>query len=132
MITEEDLYELECVACPGIGSCGGLFTANTMASVGEALGMSLPGSASPPAVDEERKRFAYESGKALMRLLERGIRPSDIMTKEAFENAIAVALAMGGSTNVALHLPAIAHELGISITFDDFIRINARTLTLPT
>ncbi len=127
LITEEDLYELECVACPGIGSCGGLFTANTMASVGEALGMSLPGSASPPAVDEERKRFAYESGKALMRLLERGIRPSDIMTKEAFENAIAVALAMGGSTNVALHLPAIAHELGISITFDDFIRINART-----
>ncbi|MCS7088596.1 MAG: dihydroxy-acid dehydratase [Thermoflexales bacterium] len=127
LISEEDLYELECVACPGIGSCGGFFTANTMASVGEALGMSLPGSASPPAVDEERKRFAYESGKALMRLMERGIRPSDIMTKEAFENALTVALAMGGSTNIALHLPAIAHELGIELTFDDFIRINART-----
>ncbi|MCS6773833.1 MAG: dihydroxy-acid dehydratase [Anaerolineae bacterium] len=127
LISEEDLYELECVACPGIGSCGGLFTANTMASVGEALGMSLPGSASPPAVDEARKAFAYESGKALMNLVKRGILPSDIMTKEAFENALTVALAMGGSTNIALHLPAIAHELGIKITFDDFTRITCRT-----
>jgi len=127
LISEEDLHELECVACPGIGSCGGFFTANTMASVGEALGMSLPGSASPPAVDEERKVFAYESGKALMQLMRRGILPSDIMTKEAFENALTVALAMGGSTNIALHLPAIAHELGIKLTFDDFTRITCRT-----
>ncbi len=127
LISEEDLYELECAACPGIGSCGGFFTANTMASVGEALGMSLPGSASPPAVDEARKAFAYESGKALMRLMRRGILPRDIMTKEAFENALTVALAMGGSTNIALHLPAIAHELGIKLTFDDFTRITCRT-----
>jgi dihydroxy-acid dehydratase len=127
LISEEDLYELECAACPGIGSCGGFFTANTMASVGEALGMSLPGSASPPAVDEERKAFAYQSGKALMQLMRRGILPRDIMTKEAFENALTVALAMGGSTNIALHLPAIAHELGIKLTFDDFTRITCRT-----
>jgi len=127
LISEEDLYELECAACPGIGSCGGFFTANTMASVGEALGMSLPGSASPPAVDEERKAFAYQSGKALMQLMRRGILPRDIMTKEAFENALTVALAMGGSTNIALHLPAIAHELGIKLTFDDFTRIACRT-----
>ncbi len=126
-MTEQELYELECAACPGIGSCGGLFTANTMASVSEALGMALPGSASPPAVDEQRKQFAYASGKALMQLLKRGIRPSDILTKEAFENALTVALAMGGSTNVALHLPAIAHELGIRLTFDDFTRITCRT-----
>lgn len=127
LITDEDLYELECAACPGIGSCGGLFTANTMSSVSEALGMALPGNASPPAVDEERKVIAYESGKALMRLMQRGILPSDIMTKEAFENALAVVLAMGGSTNVALHLPAIAHELGIQLTFDDFTRVTCRT-----
>ena len=127
LISDQDLYELECVACPGIGSCGGLFTANTMASVSEALGMALPGNASPPAVDEERKVVAYESGKALMRLMKRGILPSDIMTKEAFENALAVVLAMGGSTNVALHLPAIAHELGIKLTFDDFTRVTCRT-----
>ncbi|MCL6511136.1 MAG: dihydroxy-acid dehydratase [Anaerolineae bacterium] len=127
LIGDQDLYELECVACPGIGSCGGLFTANTMASVSEALGMALPGNASPPAVDEERKVVAYESGKALMRLMKRGILPSDIMTKEAFENALAVVLAMGGSTNVALHLPAIAHELGIKLTFDDFTRVTCRT-----
>lgn len=126
-ITDEDLYELECAACPGIGSCGGLFTANTMSSVSEALGMALPGNASPPAVDEARKVIAYESGKALMRLMHRGILPSDIMTKEAFENALAVVLAMGGSTNVALHLPAIAHELGIKLTFDDFTRVTCRT-----
>jgi len=127
LISDEDLYELECAACPGIGSCGGFFTANTMAAVGEALGMSLPGSASPPAVDEARKVFAYESGRALMRLMRRGILPRDIMTKEAFENALTVALAMGGSTNIALHLPAIAHELGIVLTYDDFTRITCRT-----
>lgn len=127
LITDEDLYELECVACPGIGSCGGLFTANTMSSISEALGMALPGNASPPAVDDERKVVAYESGKALMNLMQRGILPSDIMTMEAFENALTVALSMGGSTNVALHLPAIAYELGIKLTFDDFTRITCRT-----
>jgi dihydroxy-acid dehydratase len=126
-ITDADLYELECAACPGIGSCGGLFTANTMSSVSEALGMALPGNASPPAVDDTRKWVAYESGKALLNLMKRGIKPSDIMTMEAFENALTVALAMGGSTNVALHLPAIAHELGIKLTFDDVTRVNART-----
>jgi dihydroxy-acid dehydratase len=127
LITDEDLYELECAACPGIGSCGGLFTANTMSSVSEALGMALPGNASPPAVDEERKTVAYQSGLALMNLMKRGIKPSDIMTMEAFENALTVVLAMGGSTNVALHLPAIAHELGIKLTFDDFTRVTCRT-----
>jgi dihydroxy-acid dehydratase len=127
LITDADLYELECAACPGIGSCGGLFTANTMSSVSEALGMALPGNASPPAVDDERKVVAYESGKALLHLMQRGIKPSDIMTFEAFENALAVVLAMGGSTNVALHLPAIAHELGIKLTFDDFTRVTCRT-----
>jgi dihydroxy-acid dehydratase len=127
LITDEDLYELECVACPGIGSCGGLFTANTMSSISEALGMALPGNASPPAVDDERKVVAYESGKALMNLMQRGILPSDIMTMEAFENALTVALSMGGSTNVALHLPAIARELGIKLTFDDFTRITCKT-----
>lgn len=127
LITDADLYEMECAACPGIGSCGGLFTANTMASVSEALGMALPGNASPPAVDGGRKSVAFESGLALMNLVKRGIFPRDIMTKEAFENALAVVFAMGGSTNVALHLPAIAHEVGITLTFDDFVRINART-----
>lgn len=127
LITDEELYELECAACPGIGSCGGLFTANTMSSVSEALGMALPGNASPPAVDEARKTIAYDSGKALINLMKRGIKPSDIMTMEAFENALSVVLAMGGSTNVALHLPAIAHELGIKLTFDDFTRITVKT-----
>jgi dihydroxy-acid dehydratase len=126
-ISDADLYEMECAACPGIGSCGGLFTANTMSSVSEALGMALPGNASPPAVDDERKWVAYESGKALLNLMKRGIKPSDIMTMEAFENALTVVLAMGGSTNVALHLPAIAHELGIKLTFADFTRITCRT-----
>ena len=127
LISDADLYELECAACPGIGSCGGLFTANTMSSVSEALGMALPGNASPPAVDKERKTVAYESGKALMNLMQRRILPSDIMTMEAFENALTVVLAMGGSTNVALHLPAIAHELGIKLTFADFTRITCKT-----
>jgi dihydroxy-acid dehydratase len=126
-ITDADLYELECVACPGIGSCGGLFTANTMASVSEALGMALPGNASPPAVDAERGVVAYQSGLALRHLMERGIKPRDIMTKEAFENAVTIVMAMGGSTNVALHMPAIAHECGIKLTFEDMTKISMRT-----
>jgi len=115
------------VACPGIGSCGGLFTANTMSSVSEAIGMALPGNASPPAVDDERKHVAYQSGRALMNLMKRGIKPSDILTMEAFENALTVVLAMGGSTNISLHLPAIAHEMGFKLTFDDFTRVTLRT-----
>jgi len=126
-ITDAELYEMECVACPGIGSCGGLFTANTMSSVSEAIGMALPGNASPPAVDDERKHVAYQSGRALMNLMKRGIKPSDILTMEAFENALTVVLAMGGSTNISLHLPAIAHEMGFKLTFDDFTRVTLRT-----
>jgi dihydroxy-acid dehydratase len=126
-ISDEDLYEMECVACPGIGSCGGLFTANTMSSVSEAIGMALPGNASPPAVEQERMRMGYESGKALLQLMERKILPRDIMTKEAFENALAVVMAMGGSTNIALHLPAIARECEFNFTFADFMRVGKRT-----
>ncbi|MBX7214358.1 MAG: dihydroxy-acid dehydratase [Thermoflexales bacterium] len=126
-MTDAELHELECSACPGIGSCGGLFTANTMASVSEAIGMALPGSASPPAVDEDRLEVGRRTGQALMALVRRGIRARDIMTREAFENALAVVLSMGGSTNVALHLPAIAREAGLTLTFDDIVRVNART-----
>lgn len=123
----QQLESLECSACPGEGSCGGLYTANTMAAAVEALGLSLPGTASPPAVDERRYQAAYMSGNAVMRLVENGIRPSDILTFEAFENAIAVVQAMGGSTNAFLHIPAIAYEAGIKVTLDDFERIGRRT-----
>ena len=126
-MTLEQLNALECSACPGEGSCGGLYTANTMASAVEAMGLSLPGTASPPAIDDRRYHASYLSGVAVMRLIENGIRPSDILTFEAFENAIAVAQAMGGSTNCFLHIPAIAHEAGIKITLDDFERIGRRT-----
>ena len=126
-MSAEDLHDLECAACPGIGSCGGLFTANTMASVSEAIGMALPGSASPPAVESARLDMGYETGKALMNLISRGIYARDILTMEALENALAVALSMGGSTNIALHMPAIAREAGLVLTFDDIVRINART-----
>jgi len=123
----QQLESLECSACPGEGSCGGLYTANTMAAAVEALGLSLPGTASPPAVDERRYQAAYMSGHAVMQLVENGIRPSDILTFEAFENAIAVVQAMGGSTNAFLHLPAIAYEAGIKVTLDDFERIGRKT-----
>jgi dihydroxy-acid dehydratase len=125
-LSENELGEIEKRACPTEGSCAGMFTANTMASIGEALGMSLPGSASPPAVDRRRDDFAYESGRAVVRLLERGIRPRQILTKEAFENAIAVTMALGGSTNAVLHLLAIAHEARVELELDDFNRIGAR------
>ncbi len=125
-ITENELGEIERRACPTEGSCAGMFTANTMASIGEALGMSLPGSASPPAVDRRRDDFAYDSGRAVMRLLESGIRPRQIMTKDAFENAIAVTMALGGSTNAVLHLLAIANEARVELELDDFNRIGAR------
>jgi len=125
-LTENELGEIEKRACPTEGSCAGMFTANTMAAIGEALGMSLPGSASVPAVDRRRDDFAYESGRAVMGLLEAGIRPRQIMTKEAFENAIAVTMALGGSTNAVLHLLAIAFEADVELELDDFNRIGAK------
>jgi len=120
------LDAIERNACPTEGSCAGMFTANTMASVGEALGMSLPGSASPPAVDRRRDDFAYASGEAVVDLLRAGIRPRQIMTKQAFENAIAVVMALGGSTNAVLHLLAIAAEARVELELDDFNRVAAR------
>ena len=125
-LTENELGEIEKRACPTEGSCAGMFTANTMAAIGEALGMSLPGSASVPAVDRRRDDFAYESGRAVMALLEADIRPRHIMTKEAFENAIAVTMALGGSTNAVLHLLAIAFEAEVELELDDFNRIGAK------
>ena len=125
-MSDEDLRGIECNACPSEGSCAGMFTANTMASVAEALGMSLPGSSSAPAPDSRRDDFAYESGKAVMRLLELGIRPRQIMTKEAFENAIAIVMALGGSTNAVLHLLAIANEARVELELDDFNKVAAR------
>src|SRR5256714_2835647 len=125
-ITENELGEIERRACPTEGSCAGMFTANTMASIAEAIGMALPGSSSPPAVDRRRDDFAYESGRAVMRLLEMDLRPRQIMTKEAFENAIAITMALGGSTNAVLHLLAIAHEARVELELDDFNRIGAR------
>ncbi len=125
-ITENELGEIERRACPSEGSCAGMFTANTMASVGEAIGMSLPGSASPAAVDSRRDDFAFESGRAVMNLIANDIRPSQILTKQAFENAISVVMAVGGSTNSVLHLLAIAHEARVELDLDDFNRIAAR------
>jgi dihydroxy-acid dehydratase len=126
-MSDEDLHELECAACPSAGACGGQFTANTMAMVSEAIGLALPGSAGSPAPYEERDRFAVESGRAVMALLESRLRPRDIVTREALENAAVVVGATGGSTNGALHLPAIAHEAGIRFTMDDVVEIMRRT-----
>ncbi len=125
-MTENELGEIERRACPSEGSCAGMFTANTMASVGEAIGMSLPGSASPAAVDSRRDDFAFESGRAVMNLIANDIRPRQIMTKKAFENAISVVMALGGSTNAVLHLLAIAHEARVELDLEDFNRIAAR------
>ncbi len=129
-MTEAELYDLECHACPGAGSCGGQFTANTMACVAEAIGMALPGSSSPPAVETARDRFAEECGRTVLMLLERDIRPRQILTRQAFENAIAIVAATGGSTNAALHLPALAHEVGLELTLDDVERVARRTPTI--
>jgi len=126
-IDDEQLLRIERAACPGDGSCAGMFTANTMASVGEALGMSLPGSASVPAVSTRLDDYARQSGEAAMELLRKGIRPRDIMTREAFENAITVVMALGGSTNAVLHLLAIAHEARVDLSLEDFDRISRRT-----
>jgi dihydroxy-acid dehydratase len=125
-IDRSELDQIERRACPTIGACAGMFTANTMASIGEALGLSLLGSASPPAVDRRRDDFAYASGEAVVRLLEAGIRPRTILTKEAFENAIAVTMALGGSTNAVLHLLAIAYEARVELELEDFNRVAAR------
>ena len=125
-ITEAELADIERKACPGEGACGGMFTANTMSSIAEAIGMSLPGTASPPAVDRRREDDARRAGEAVVRLLELGITPRMIMTKQAFENAIAVTSALGGSTNAVLHLLAIANEAGVELELDDFNRIAAR------
>ncbi len=125
-IEDDELLAVEKNACPTIGSCAGMFTANTMASVGEALGLSLPGSASAAAVDRRRDEYAFASGTAVLELLRQDIRPRDILTKGAFENAIAVVMALGGSTNAVLHLLAIAHEAGVELELDDFNKIAAR------
>jgi dihydroxy-acid dehydratase len=127
LITRDELHAIEKAACPGQGSCGGMYTANTMASVAEALGMALPGSAAPPAPDSRRDAFAVASGEAVVNMLRMGITARQIMTKDAFENAITVVMALGGSTNAVLHLMAIAHEARVDLDLEDFNRIGDRT-----
>ena len=123
----EDLKNIENVACPNAGSCGGMFTANTMASISEAIGLALPGSASPPAEDDRRNTIVYDSGVACAKLLEMNIRPREILTFEAFENAIMMLNSVGGSTNGILHLLALANEVNVDLTYDDFERIRKKT-----
>ena len=125
-ISDEELKAIECAACPGEGSCAGMFTANTMASVGEAIGLSLLGSASAPAIDNRRDQYAYEAGAAVLNLLDKEITARKILTKKAFENAISVVMALGGSTNAVLHLLAIAHEARVDLELDDFNKIAKR------
>ena len=125
-MSREDVDAIERAICPGEGACGGFYTANTMAAVAEAIGMSIPGSAAPPATDRRRDMYARKSGEAVVELLRKGIRARDIMTKEAFENAIAVVMAFGGSTNAVLHLLAIANEAEVDLTIEDFRRIGAK------
>jgi len=126
-MSKKDLDELESLACPSAGSCGGQFTANTMACVSEAIGLALPGSAGTPAIYEERDNFAISSGEAVMNLLKNNIRPRDIVTKKSLENAAVIVAASGGSTNAALHLPAIANEAGIKFTLEDVTNISKKT-----
>jgi dihydroxy-acid dehydratase len=126
-MSDAELHELECVACPSAGACGGQFTANTMATVSEAIGLALPGSAGAPAPYEDRDRWAVESGRAVMALVGSGLRPRDIVTMKALENAAVVVGATGGSTNAGLHLPAMAHEAGLRFTMDDVVQIMRRT-----
>ncbi len=125
-MSRADVDAIERAICPGEGACGGMYTANTMASVAEAIGMSIPGSAAPPATDRRRDGFARKSGEAVVELLRQGITARDIMTRPAFENAIAVVMAFGGSTNAVLHLLAMAHEADVELSMDDFKRIGAR------
>src|SRR3954471_19988087 len=126
LMSREDVDAIERAICPGEGACGGMYTANTMASAAEALGMSLPGSAAPPATDRRRDGFARRSGQAVVELLRQGITARQILTREAFENAVAVVMAFGGSTNAVLHLLAIAHEADVELTLEDFRRIGAK------
>ena len=126
LITQDRVDEIERAICPGEGACGGMYTANTMASAAEALGMSLPGSAAPPAVDRRRDSYAHQAGAAVIELIRSGITTRDIMTKQAFENAITMVMALGGSTNAVLHLLAIAHEAKVPLELDDFHRIGSR------
>ena len=126
LMSAEDVDKIERAICPGEGACGGMYTANTMASVAEAMGMSLPGSAAPPSADRRRDSFAHRSGEAVVNMLRLGITARDIMTKEAFENAIAVVMAFGGSTNAVLHLLAIANEAEVDLTMADFDRVASR------
>lgn len=125
-IGQSELHQVECHACSGAGSCGGMYTANTMASAIEAMGMSLPGSSSNPAVSPYKAADSKKAGQAVLDLLKKDIRPKDIMTKKAFENAITVVMALGGSTNAVLHLPAIAHSVGVELGFEDFEKIRQR------
>jgi dihydroxy-acid dehydratase len=129
-VTDEELHEVEQTAIPGPGSCGGMYTANTMASAIEALGMSLPNSSAQEAVSEAKKNDCHRAGEAVLALIEKDIKPRDIMTREAFENAITVVIALGGSTNAVLHMLAMAHTAGIELELDDFTRIGARVPVL--
>jgi len=127
LISEAEVDKIERAICPGEGACGGMYTANTMATVGEAIGLSLPGSASPPSIDRRRDDYAIKSGEAVVELIRNGITARQIMTKKAFENAITAVMALGGSTNSVLHLLAIAHEADVDLSLDDFQRISAKT-----
>ncbi len=126
LISQDRVDEIERAICPGEGACGGMYTANTMATVGEAIGLSLPGSAAPPAVDRRRDTYAEKAGAAVVNLIEKGITTRDILTKKAFENAITAVMALGGSTNAVLHLLAIAHEAEVDLTLEDFHRIGSK------
>ena len=126
LITKDRVDQIEKAICPGEGACGGMYTANTMASIGEAIGLSLPGSAAPPAVDRRRDTYAEQAGAAVVNLIAKGITTRDILTKKAFENAITILMALGGSTNAVLHLLAIAHEAEVDLTLEDFHRIGSK------
>ena len=126
LISQDQVDRIERAICPGEGACGGMYTANTMASIGEAIGLSLPGSAAPPAVDRRRDAFAVKSGAAVVELIRQGITTRDILSKKAFENAITMLMALGGSTNAVLHLLAIAHEADVDLEMDDFHRIGSK------
>ncbi len=129
-MSEEEVHALEAVAIPGAGSCGGMYTANTMASAVEALGMSLPNSSAQAAISNEKTNDCERAGQAVLNLVKQGIRPSDIMTRKAFENAITLIIALGGSTNAVLHLLAMAHSIGVKLTIDDFTKIGKRVPVL--
>jgi dihydroxy-acid dehydratase len=126
LISQEEVDKIERAICPGEGACGGMYTANTMAAIGEAIGLSLPGSAAPPAIDRRRDDYAIKSGEAVVELIRQGITTRDILTKKAFENAITILMALGGSTNAVLHLLAIAHEAEVELELEDFQRIGAK------